>query len=176
MADSLYSRIRSFGTLAEIPAAVPDARFALPSTIHWVKALAILVADLKLEFATGRAFYRTVQPRNMPEPELNTVFEQLLFVLNQISALKALTAAPNKADVARTAIVTWYYGVYPQHHIATLAGLAEAGEPLSGTGQQLRRICAGAQPCDRQERRRVVRVERRQAPVRFRGTLDRIQR
>jgi hypothetical protein len=47
MADSLYSRIRSFGTLAEIPSDVPDARFALPSTIHWVKALAILVADLK---------------------------------------------------------------------------------------------------------------------------------
>jgi hypothetical protein len=121
MADSLYSRIRSFGTLAEIPADVPDARFALPSTIHWVKALAILVADLKLHFAAGRTFYRTVQPRNMPEPELNTVFEQLLFVLNQISALKALTAAPNKADVARTAIVAWYYGVYSAASAMTAA-------------------------------------------------------
>ena len=38
-----------------------------------------------------------------------------------------------------------------------------------GTGQQLCRICAGAQPCDRHERRRVVRPERRSAPVRFRG-------
>ncbi|MGX1168652.1 hypothetical protein AB7M16_004918 [Bradyrhizobium sp. USDA 372] len=35
-----------------------------------------------------------------------------MFVLNQIAALQALTAATNKADVARTAIVAWYYGVY----------------------------------------------------------------
>jgi hypothetical protein len=35
--------------MAEIPADVPDARFALPSTIHWIKGLAILVADLKVD-------------------------------------------------------------------------------------------------------------------------------
>ena len=28
------------------------------------------------------------------------------------NALQALTSALNKADVARTAIVAWYYGVY----------------------------------------------------------------
>jgi putative SOS response-associated peptidase YedK len=49
---------------------------------------------------------------------------------------------------------------YPQYDVAALARLAEAGEPLSGTGQQLRRICAGAQSCERQERRRVVCPER----------------
>jgi hypothetical protein len=101
MAESLYSRIRTFGTLAEIPAEVPDAVFALPSTINWMKAMAILVADCRLDFASGRAF-RAIQPRSMPDRELNTVFEQLLFVLNQIATLKALTAVPNKADVART--------------------------------------------------------------------------
>jgi hypothetical protein len=37
--------------------------------------------------------------------EFNTVCEQLLFVLNQIGALQVLATAPNKADVARTAIV-----------------------------------------------------------------------
>lgn len=121
MADSLYSRIRSFGTLAEIPADVPDARFALPSTIHWIKGLAILVSDLKVDFAAGRAFYRTIQPRSMPDAELNTVFEQLLFVLNQVAALKALAAVPNKADVARTGIVTWYYGIYSAASAMTAA-------------------------------------------------------
>jgi hypothetical protein len=101
-----------FGTLAETPADVPDARFALPSTIHWIRALAMLIDDVNLDFASGRAFYRAAQPRSMPERELNTVCEQLLFVLNQIAALKALTTVPNKADVARVGIVTWYYGVY----------------------------------------------------------------
>jgi SOS response associated peptidase (SRAP) len=35
---------------------------------------------------------------------------------------------------------------HSQHHITTLARLAKAGEPLSGAGQQLRRICTGANP------------------------------
>jgi hypothetical protein len=47
--------------------------------------------------------------------------QQLLFVLNQIAALGALTSAPNKADIARTAIVAWYYGVYSAASAETAA-------------------------------------------------------
>ena len=47
--------------------------------------------------------------------------EQLLFVLNQIAALQALSAAPNKADVARTAIVAWYYCIYSAASAMTAA-------------------------------------------------------
>jgi hypothetical protein len=112
MAQSLYSRIRTHGTISEEPADVPDARFALPSTIHWMKALAILTSDLSLDYAAARKFYSAVQPRTLPDKELNTVCEQLLFALHQIAALRAMTAVPNKADVARVGIVTWYYGVY----------------------------------------------------------------
>jgi hypothetical protein len=118
---SLYSRIQTHGTLTEKPQDVPDARFALPSTIHWMRALAILVADQKLDFAAGRTFYAKVQARSLSDRELNTVCEQLLFVLNQIAALQALRSAPNKADVARTAIVTWYYGVYSAASAMTAA-------------------------------------------------------
>ncbi|MEY9416814.1 hypothetical protein ABIF69_003256 [Bradyrhizobium japonicum] len=118
---SLYSRIQAHGTLTEEPRDVPDARFALPSTIHWMRALAILVADLNVDFGAGRTFYARVQARSVPERELNTVCEQLLFVLNQIAALRALCSAPNKADVARTAIVTWYYGVYSAASAMTAA-------------------------------------------------------
>lgn len=118
---SLYSRIQTHGTLTERPEDVPDARFALPSTIHWMRALAILVADQRLDFAAGRTFYGKVQARSLPDRELNTVCEQLLFVLNQIAALRALTLAPNKADVARTAIVAWYYGVYSAASAMTAA-------------------------------------------------------
>jgi hypothetical protein len=59
-------------------------------------------------FRCGRTFYAKVQARSIPDRELNTVCEQLLFVLNQIAALQALTSVQNKADVARTAIVAWY--------------------------------------------------------------------
>ena len=118
---SLYSRIQAHGTLTEKPRDVPDARFALPSTINWMCALAILAADQRLDFAAGRAFYARIQARSMPDPEFNTVCEQLLFVLNQIAALHALTSAPNKADVARTAIVAWYYGIYSAASAMTAA-------------------------------------------------------
>jgi hypothetical protein len=97
---SLYKRIQTHGTLTEKPRDVPDARFALPSTINWMRSLALLVDELALDFGSARAFYARVQRRSMPENELNTVFEQLLFVLNQTAALRALAAAPNKADVA----------------------------------------------------------------------------
>ncbi|WP_271611849.1 hypothetical protein [Bradyrhizobium sp. CCBAU 21362] len=118
---SLYSRMQAHGTLTEAPRDVPDARFALPSSIHWMRALAILAADQNVDFAVGRTFYAKVQARSVPDRELNTVCEQLLFVLNQIAALQALTSAPNKADVARTAIVAWYYGVYSAASAMTAA-------------------------------------------------------
>jgi hypothetical protein len=119
--SSLYSRMQTHGTLTEAPRDVPDARFALPSSIHWMRALAILAADQNVDFLAGRTFYAKVQARSVPDRELNTVCEQLLFVLNQIAALQALTSAPNKADVARTAIVAWYYGVYSAASAMTAA-------------------------------------------------------
>jgi len=67
-APTLYSRIQAYGTLTESPRDVPDARFALPSTVHWMRALAILTIDQKLDFAAARGFYAKVQVRRVPEP------------------------------------------------------------------------------------------------------------
>ena len=112
MTKSLYDRLSTDGTISETPQDIPDPKFALPSTIHWMRALAILVAELGLDFPAAEKFYSHVAVRALPPREMNTVFEQLLFALNQIAALRAIGAAPNKADVARIAIVTWYYGIY----------------------------------------------------------------
>ncbi|QUS37853.1 hypothetical protein RPMA_02505 [Tardiphaga alba] len=120
-APSLYARIQAHGTLTESPRDVPDARFALPSTINWMRALAILCGDRGVDFATAKVFYVKTQARQMPEAEVNTVSEQLLFALNQIAALRAMSAAPNKADVARAAIIAWYYGVYSAASAMTAA-------------------------------------------------------
>lgn len=109
---SLYARMRAHGTLTETPEEIPDAVFALPSTLNWMRAQAILVRELDLNFRGARAFYQRVQRRDLTERQVNSVFEQLLFSLHQIAALRALAAVPNKADVARVGIVTWYYGVY----------------------------------------------------------------
>ena len=62
---SLYTRMREHGTLAEASRDIPDARFALPSTIHWMRSLAILVDDLKLDFQAARMFYSKIQRRSL---------------------------------------------------------------------------------------------------------------
>jgi putative SOS response-associated peptidase YedK len=40
---------------------------------------------------------------------------------------------------------------YPQHVVAALARMAQAGEPMLGPGQQLCRIRAGAEPGDQEK-------------------------
>jgi hypothetical protein len=104
---SLYVRM-----LAEKPSDVPDARFALPSTIHWMSALAFLVDDLKLDFQAAKNFYAKIQRRALSEKEVNSTCEQLLFALHQLASMQAILDVKNKADVARIGIVAWYYGVY----------------------------------------------------------------
>src|SRR5262249_13411996 len=64
---------------------------------------------------------------------------------------------------------------YPKHVVAALARLAEAGEPLPGAGEQLRRIRTRDKPGDQEEGRRLVRARRSPAAVLLRRHLDRVQ-
>lgn len=108
---SLYQRITKQGTLSE-PTGVPNPQFALPSTVNWMRALAILVEDTGINFDSASSFYSKVEKRGFTQQEENTVFEQLLFALHQLSALEALRSVPCKSDVARVGIVSCYYGIY----------------------------------------------------------------
>jgi hypothetical protein len=108
---SLYSRLTSTGTLSE-PSGVPDPLFALPSTVNRMHALARLVDHHRIDATTAKVFYASVSRRAADPREENTILEQLLFALHQCCALHALRRVPRKADVARVAIVSWYYGVY----------------------------------------------------------------
>ena len=107
----LYDRIVHQGTLSE-PNGAPDPQFALPSTINWMHALALIVRDRGFEFTSAGRFYSSIQTRAFSTHEENTTFEQLLFALHQLSALEALRLVPRRTDVARVGIVAWYYGVY----------------------------------------------------------------
>jgi hypothetical protein len=113
----LYERIterrpKSTGTLAE-PNGAPEPRFALQGTVSWMRALAILVADQHIDWTSMQIFYCNVQ-RNMTlsEPAINTAFEQLLMSLHHLSALKAMVRADSDRDLARVAVMAWYYGIY----------------------------------------------------------------
>jgi hypothetical protein len=109
---SLYARMQAHGTLTESPREIANAVYALPATVHWMRSLAILCEAQVVSFQTARTFYQRVQRKPIPDRQLNSIYEQLLLSLHHIAALDALTLAPNKADVSRVGIVSWYYGVY----------------------------------------------------------------
>lgn len=108
---SLYQRFRVDGTLSE-PEGIPDPRFALPSSVHWMQALRMLIEDSGLTYVSARAKYTTIQKATLTPQTENTVLEHLLLSLHQVSALRELTSSTAPADIARVASVAWYYGIY----------------------------------------------------------------
>lgn len=110
---ALFTRITEQGTLSE-PDGVPNPRFALPGTVNWMRALAVLVDSEDVCSATAKRFYQSVNrpASSLSDKEENSVLEQLLFGLHQASALSALKQSDNPVDVMRVAIVAWYYGIY----------------------------------------------------------------
>lgn len=171
---SLYKRMREHGTLAETPEDIPDARFALPSTINWMRALAILVKELNLSFSTAVRAYGAVQRRSMPDRDLNTVCEQMLFTLNQLASLRAIANVENKADVARIGIMAWYYGVYGAASAIIAAGDGSFPDTHAATAQQWDRQFSATglalEPFgDRLSSLRADAVSRDLAPIRARG-------
>ncbi len=108
---SLYNRITIQGTISE-PKGVPDPSFSLPSNVNWMRGLGFLVHHHNLNFKSAKAFYSSTVKKTFSTHEENSIFEQLLFAVHQVSALEALTLVPRRADIARMGIVTWYYGIY----------------------------------------------------------------
>lgn len=108
---SLYDRFRNQGTVSE-RGGIPDPRYALPSTVNWMRAYVILVEGEALDFQKADHFYRTVQKTGMNAQQENSIFEHLLLAIHQLAALRTMKGAKSQADIARVASVAWYYGIY----------------------------------------------------------------
>lgn len=120
---SLYTRFKNEGTLSE-PKGIPDPRYALPSTVHWMQALKMLVEDSGPTNKAAQHKYRAVQKANLSAKAENTTLEHLLLALHQASALRALQSSSVQADIVRVASVAWYYGIYDS---ATAMVAAQSG-------------------------------------------------
>ena len=106
----LYQRIVKQGTVNE-PDGKPDPQYALPSTVNWMKALALLVAVESVSFSSSKAHYNGIGKRTMTSLVENTVFEQLFLGLHHLSALEKIKGIRPGADVARIGVLAWYYGI-----------------------------------------------------------------
>ena len=107
----LYDRIIKQGTIDE-KTGKPDPKYALPATINWMVALRIIVEDSIIDMNSAESFYINVNPRTMKNIEENSIYEQLLLSIHQLSALSQMKKIKiNNSDFARIGIVAWYYGI-----------------------------------------------------------------
>ena len=94
---SLYERFLNQGTLSE-PEGIPDPRQALPSTVNWMRSLAMVIEDEALDFTKAFAFYSKTQKTRCSEQQENSIFEHLILALHQLSALNAMTKTERQAS------------------------------------------------------------------------------
>jgi len=117
MANFLYQRITtkqkgSTGTLAE-PNGAPEPRFALQSTVNWMRAMTLIVQNQDINWNKMINLYENVQRKtDMEDRVSNTCFEQLLMSLHHLSAIEAMRKADDAINFSRIGIMTWYYGIY----------------------------------------------------------------
>lgn len=130
----LYERIINGGTINE-PEGKPNPQFALPSTVNWMRALAILVKDKPLNFSSAKTFYTAHGKRRMDALVENTVFEQLFLGLHHLSALDQMKDTQTSADFGRVGILAWYYGITNAASAMTAAQNGSFQEDHAGTAK-----------------------------------------
>jgi hypothetical protein len=91
----------------------PKPRFALQSTLNWMRALAILVTDRGFTFAELDSHYAAVERRAQDVKSDTGAFENLLMAMHNVTALQTLgNDSKNPYNVVRSAIIAWYYTIY----------------------------------------------------------------
>lgn len=119
----LLDRFMRQGTLSD-PKGIPDPEYSLPATLNWMRALAILVNHEGINAASMKSICAAVAKASLSDQAVNTTFEQLLMSLHHLASLKAMASLPTRIDPARSAIVTWYYGIF---HAASAMIAAQDG-------------------------------------------------
>ena len=132
----LYNRIIEQGTINE-PGGKPDPQFALPSTVHWMRALCLLIEEEGIDFGAADAFYAKAKQgkRSMENVVENTIIEQLFLGLHHLSALEQFRTGENVADYARVGILAWYYGITNAVSAMTAAQSGAFKEDHAGTAR-----------------------------------------
>lgn len=130
----LYKRIVEGGTINE-PEGKPDPQFALPSTVNWMRALALIVQDQGLDFGHAKTFYSSVGRRSMSALVENTVLEQLFLSLHHLSSLETMKSLKPASDFARIGILAWYYGIANAAAAMTAAQNGSFQEDHAGTAR-----------------------------------------
>ena len=107
MTQWLYQRFREEGVRTR-------PSYSLLGAANWVNALSVLCPEDSFSDEALSLFYKgKVSRRKVNRTSDTVVFEQMLMGFHQLSALHRISAlSGNPYDLIRTAIITWYYGIY----------------------------------------------------------------
>ncbi len=89
----------------------PDPHYAREGTLSWMRALSIL-CEQDMDNRTLKAKYDHIQRRPVDRVADNAVFVSMLMSIQNLSGLIELSNSKNPSLLIRTAIVSWYYGMY----------------------------------------------------------------
>jgi len=91
----------------------PTSRFAFQGSINWIRGLGILVNSESFSDENLKNHYQTIQRRDINKNADTAVFENILMSLHHLSALEKFSSLENNHyDIVRSAIISWYYGIY----------------------------------------------------------------
>jgi len=106
MAQWLYDRLKT-----ESPSIQP--RFSVQSTINWAVALGVICNGGQFDRAALKTTYSTTARRATNIEGDNATFENSLMAFHQYASLVKMESNPDHHyDLVRSAIISWYYGIY----------------------------------------------------------------
>src|SRR5919112_270061 len=108
--------------------------FSFRGTASWMRALARLIEDASFSSAELSAKYNKIQRRAPTVQRADTSAFQFTFMAFQnLSVLSAVYEADRPSDFVRSAIVSWYYGLYYSAGAMLVAADGSVQEDHRGT-------------------------------------------
>jgi len=99
----------------EIDSKVLKSQFALLGTIHWMRSLAILCDSRRFKDEMKNRYANVIAKKDTDLDNQMYTFSQILMAIHFLAALKEMSAnkdAQIAAALIRSAIISWYYGIY----------------------------------------------------------------
>lgn len=130
---SFYNRLVRDGTISDEEK--PNPAFALPATVNWMRSLALIIENERVNFTEALQHYGKVSRKTFSIREENTILEQLFLAYHHLSALEQMKQAKVPSDFSRIAIIAWYYGIYHASAAMVTAKSGSFKDDHSGTAR-----------------------------------------
>lgn len=90
-----------------------EPRFAFQGTVNWMRALAEVINNGSCQDDRLDILYSKINRRPINRDADTIVFQNMMMAFHNLSSLKSMNEnVEDKYDICRSAIISWYYGIY----------------------------------------------------------------